>query len=76
MPILRNIILKVLPAKARAAAIAESREWMIICPSCGSKKSVWDTGGLRWKARASDQRTLGRCSTCKGPKWMRIEKSK
>lgn len=41
---------------------AESRTWMVRC-TCGFEMSVWDSGGIRWKA-AGNPRRLVRCSQC------------
>ena len=44
---------------------AESRQWHLQCPKCGHSKSVWELGGLRYKASGSKS-VLGRCSGCGG----------
>jgi len=41
---------------------ADSRAWMVRCP-CGSARSVWDLGGIRWKA-AGEARWLRKCTQC------------
>ena len=41
----------------------ESRQWMIHCKKCGHEKSVWDAGGVRYKARGTVWR-MGKCSNC------------
>ena len=58
----------------RAAAIErESREWMVICPKCGFERSVWDLGGVRYKAKGS-QRVRGKCPRCGESGWFRMER--
>lgn len=57
----------VMPRKWFAAAESESRKWMIRCP-CGAERSVWDAGGIRWKA-AGKTRMLGRCLACGQRTW-------
>lgn len=42
----------------------ESREWMMRCENCGFEKSVWDFGGIRWKASGNPQRKVY-CENCK-----------
>ncbi len=42
---------------------AESRSWMARCPHCCAEKSVWELGGIRWKAAGSPS-TLLRCQAC------------
>jgi len=63
----------ILPRKWFAAAEAESRLWMIRCP-CGAERSVWDTGGIRWKA-SGRTRTYGRCTACGQRKWHSLVKT-
>lgn len=40
----------------------ESRGWKMTCP-CGRAISVWDAGGIRWKAAGNPVR-LVRCPEC------------
>ncbi len=42
---------------------AESRSWVARCPHCGAEKSVWELGGIRWKAAGSPSVRL-RCPSC------------
>lgn len=46
----------------------ESRSWMIRCPYCGYERSVWETGGVRYKA-SGKSRQLRRCPQCGKRAW-------
>jgi hypothetical protein len=46
---LRRAFLKIMPQRWATAMEAESRRWMMQCP-CGFEISIWDAGGLRYKA--------------------------
>jgi hypothetical protein len=46
---------------------AESREWMCTCP-CGHSRSVWEMGGVRWKAAGNPRRLL-KCPACGQTTW-------
>ena len=59
---LRALIARFLPDTSRQIE-AESRSWMVRCPSCGHEISVWEAGGMRYKARGTP-RKLGRCTQC------------
>jgi hypothetical protein len=72
MPLLRSLILAVVPRSVAEAFERESRLWMLICPKCGGEKSFWDIGGIRYKA-VGNPRKLIRCSQC-GWTWHRVEK--
>jgi hypothetical protein len=53
----------------------ESREWMARCPGCGHARSIWDLGGIRWKAAGNPKRYLA-CAGCGQSSWHVIEKIK
>jgi phage FluMu protein Com len=61
--ILRNLILRFMPPAMKADAEAESRKWVATCPRCQSVNSVWDIGGIRYKA-AGRPIKLVRCPNC------------
>ena len=46
---------------------ADSRRWMMRC-KCGFEKSIWDMGGIRWKARG-ESRNYMRCVACGERSW-------
>ena len=56
------------PGSWRAAAEAESREWMVRCPRCGYEQSAWDLGWTIWKA-AGNSRKYRRCPECGRSSW-------
>ncbi len=47
--LVRDWMLRLMPARWRAAAEAESREWHLVCGRCQTAESIWSRGGLRWK---------------------------
>ncbi|MEZ5940764.1 MAG: FHA domain-containing protein [Planctomycetaceae bacterium] len=50
----------------------ESQRWHIVCTECGKKKSVWESGGVRWKA-AGNSHKLVYCSGCQKMVWAKME---
>lgn len=50
---------------------ADSRAWHLQCPDCGSSKSLWELGGVRYKATSTGKRIRGHCSTCGTRRWLR-----
>jgi len=54
---------RLLGREGAAAMEAESRGWLLVCPHCGFERSVWSTGGVRYKASGSGRvgRTCARC---------------
>jgi hypothetical protein len=47
---------------------AESRSWMVRCNACELERSVWETGGVRWKASGRKLRLM-RCPRCDRVRW-------
>lgn len=60
---LRDIMMKFMSPKMRAEAEVESRKWQATCPRCQSVNSVWEMGGIRYKAAGRPIR-LVRCPNC------------
>ncbi|GIK58988.1 MAG: hypothetical protein BroJett015_46510 [Chloroflexota bacterium] len=53
-----------LPAKWAADIQAESQRWLLRCPACGTAQSVWERGGIRYKARSKGRLVYATCATC------------
>jgi len=70
---LRNLFLRFLSPARRAAMEAESRAWKATCPNCGRKTSIWDLGGIRYKAVGKPLTGL-RCAGCGKFRMHRIAK--
>ena len=70
---LRDIVMHFMSPKMKAEAEAESRQWIGICPRCQARSSVWDVGGVRYRAFGSKV-TLVRCAHCGKAGFMRFEK--
>ena len=65
--------LRLLGAEGAAAAEAESKAWLVTCLECGFSRSVWELGGVRYKAAGEARRTL-RCPQCGQVRWHRVHK--
>lgn len=61
----------VLPNSWAESMEKESREWLIRCAECGFEKSVWDAGGIRWKA-AGNPKNKALCAKCGKLNWHSI----
>lgn len=48
----------------------DSRQWIAQCP-CGKGRSIWELGGIRWKA-AGEPRKLLRCPSCGELTWHKV----
>jgi hypothetical protein len=63
--------LRFVPRALAASMEAESREWLVRCSVCGYERSVWECGGVRWKA-SGRSRQYRRCPNCGTPNWHTI----
>jgi len=46
----------------------ESSSWKVQCPNCKYERSVWEMGGIRWKA-AGNPKVLRICPNCDQQGW-------
>ena len=56
-------VVRMLPQGWQSAIERESREWRARCPKCLHETSVWDLGGVRYKAAGNCFRSIT-CSHC------------
>jgi len=61
-------------AETAAAMEANSRAWLVQCPSCGHERSIWEIGGIRYKAAGQPRMRL-RCPSCGKTGWHKVYKS-
>jgi hypothetical protein len=67
---MRDLLIRFYPRSWAAAMEAESRAWMVRCRTCGAERSVWDPGGVRWKAKQNGKMWMfRRCATCDRWRW-------
>lgn len=74
MRLLQKFFMTILPRKWGEDMRAHSQAWRIRCCSCGASRSVWDAGGIRWKAASIGKRTVGYCPHCRGVHSAAIER--
>lgn len=71
MSFIQKLFKALLPAKSAASMEADSRSWMMRCPECGYEKSIWDMGGIKWKAKG-ESRNFQRCIQCGKRSWHKL----
>ncbi len=74
MSLIQRLIVNLLPKRWSDAMRAESKEWMLTCESCGTTRSLWEMGGVRYKGTSRDKRTLTWCRQCSRMRWMKVER--
>jgi hypothetical protein len=70
---IQRLLVAILPPRLAAELEAESRAWQLRCEKCGFEQSIWEIGGVRWKA-AGTPRPLRTCDRCGQRSWHRIQK--
>ncbi len=60
----QRLFMALLPKSWAEDMKAESLAWQIQCCTCGRSRSVWEAGGIRWKAKSVGKRTMVYCSQC------------
>jgi DNA-directed RNA polymerase subunit RPC12/RpoP len=73
MSAIQKLFTAFLSQKAAADLEAESRSWMVRCPSCSFERSIWELGGIRWKAAGNPRRYM-RCPQCGKGGWHTISR--
>ena len=69
----QRILLAFVPARLAADMEAHSRAWGLTCGHCGHRVSIWDLGGIRYKAYGNS-RMLRRCRNCGKISWQQLKK--
>jgi hypothetical protein len=73
MSAIQSFFQSILPPGWAASMEAESRAWKLRCP-CGHERSIWDVGGIRWKAAGNPRRWL-QCPACGESTWHVVTKT-
>lgn len=73
MALVQKLQKSIMPREMAEAMEAESRLWMMRCPD-GHETSVWDAGGIRYRAAGKPVR-LYRCGACGELRKMTLHKA-
>ena len=68
MSFFQRTLTAIVPRRWAEDMEAESRSWMLHCKVCGLERSVWEMGGVRWKAAGRPSRLM-HCSQCGRSTW-------
>jgi hypothetical protein len=71
MSSLQKFFVRIFPRKWAESMEAESRTWMMGC-SCGFARSIWELGGIRWKASQSRTYSYLKCPQCGQHSWHKL----
>ncbi len=68
----QKFFISMFPAQAESME-ADSRAWFLKCPKCNFEQSIWEMGGIRWKAKGNSRNYL-KCQNCKKRSWHQMYK--
>ena len=70
----QRFLTRVLPRAWADDMQSESRSWIVRC-ACGLERSVWEIGGIRWKAKGNPRRLMN-CPNCGQRTWHTVCRQK
>ena len=73
MGLVQRVITGIVPRSWARSMELESRTWVMTCPACGKVTSIWEMGGIRYKAAGKPWR-WGRCGGCGTTFWGQIRR--
>ena len=65
---IQKFFIRIFPKRWAESMESDSRRWMMQCPNCGFERSIWDMGGIRWKA-SGNPRSYLKCPNCGQAAW-------
>ena len=63
MSFVQKWLTAIVPRSWAEAMESESRAWKARCEACDLERSIWELGGIRWKAAGNPRRRLP-CPQC------------
>lgn len=73
MTLIQKLITSLVPRSWAQDMEADSQAWKMRCPNCNYAVSIWEMGGIRWKAIGNPRR-LWRCRHCGQISWHIIKR--
>jgi len=73
MSVVQRLIASMAPRAWARSMEQESRAWKVRCGQCSFERSVWEWGGIRWKAAGKPRRRLT-CPQCGKTGWHTVHR--
>ena len=74
MGLIQAFFLRVLPQRVAQDMKSESEAYRGHCKNCDREFSIWDAGGIRYKASNAKKHSSARCPLCKTVQMVRFER--
>jgi hypothetical protein len=68
MSFIQKLLTAIVPRRWADGMKAESRSWILRCDVCDLERSIWEMGGVRWKAAGRPSRRV-HCPQCGQNTW-------
>ncbi|MBV6392269.1 MAG: hypothetical protein KPEEDBHJ_01491 [Anaerolineales bacterium] len=72
---IQTLIQVFVSAQTFAAMETESRTWKVKCPNCNHERSIWEMGGIRYKAASMNKKMYRACPNCGQRGWHTVYKN-
>jgi len=70
---IQRFFTSIVPRSWAESMEADSKAWKMRCLHCGFAKSIWDMGGIKWKAYG-ESRNYMRCTHCGKRSWHKLSR--
>jgi hypothetical protein len=64
MTLVQRLVMAIAPKSWGRAIREESERWLLRCPECRQARSVWEAGGIRFKALSVRRQVWAYCPQC------------
>lgn len=71
---IQRFFLAIFPRAWAEEMRAESQAWQVRC-TCGFQRSIWELGGILWKAKRRKRWSFVQCPACGRRSWHTIYKA-
>ena len=75
MGLIQAFFLRVLPQRVAQDMKSESEAYRGHCKNCDREFSIWDAGGIRYKATGNKKHSSARCPHCLTRQMVKFERS-
>jgi hypothetical protein len=73
MSLIQRFFVWILPKHLAHEMEMHSRAWTMTCLHCEHETSIWDMGGIRWRAYGNSRNYM-KCISCGRRSWHRLHK--
>jgi DNA-directed RNA polymerase subunit RPC12/RpoP len=72
--LIQRVFLRILPDHVADDMRSESDAYVGTCKNCAKEFSIWDAGGIRYKATSAKKHSSARCPHCRSVQMVKFER--